>query len=103
MDEGRVIIPYPEYSLYICLVLHLMLLKYHQKGLSPYSELDLSGVWKKLEESLKKDGLAENHNPVYHGDVLLCEDLGAFTIEALKKLVYFRRFDKSGDDNIVTE
>lgn len=103
VDEGRVIIPSPEYSLYICLVLHLMLLKYHQKGIRPYSELDLSGVWKKLEESLKKDGLAENHNPVYHGDVLLCEDLAAFTIEALKKLVYFRRFDKSGDDNIVTE
>ncbi|MBO4911077.1 MAG: hypothetical protein J5476_17550 [Lachnospiraceae bacterium] len=98
VDDGRVITPSPEYSLYICLVLHLMLMRYHKEGKRPYCELDLSGVWKKLEESIKKDGLAENHNPVYHGDVLLCEDLGAFTIEALKKLVYFKQFDKSGDD-----
>lgn len=100
VDEGRIITPSPEYSLYICLVLHLMLLKYHQKGMSPYSELDLSGIWKKLEESLRRSGLAEDHNPVYHGDVLLCDDLGAFIIEALKKLVYFRRFSK-GDDDII--
>ncbi|MBP5555164.1 MAG: hypothetical protein J6X94_09895 [Lachnospiraceae bacterium] len=103
VDEGRVITPSPEYSLYICLVLHLMLKKYHQEGLRPYSELDLSGVWKKLEESLISSGLAEDHNPVYHGDVLLCDDLGEFVIKALKKLVYFRRFDKDDDDKNGTE
>ena len=97
VDNNRMIIPTREYSDYICLVLHLMLLKYHQAGKKPYCECDLSTVWKRLEESLKNECIIENHNSVYHGNVLLCGDLSQFAIEALKKLIYFRQFDRSDD------
>lgn len=97
VDNNRTIIPTREYSDYICLVLHLMLLKYHQAGKKPYCECDLSTVWKRLEESLKNECIIENHNSVYHGSVLLCGDLSQFAIEALKKLIYFRQFDRSDD------
>ena len=97
VDNNRTIIPTREYSDYICLVLHLMLLKYHQAGKKPYCECDLSTVWKRLEESLKNECIIENHNSVYHGNVLLCGDLSQFAIEALKKLIYFRQFDRSDD------
>ena len=98
VDHGMIVPPSREYSYYICIVLHLMLLKYHQQGKLPYRELDLSCVWKRLENGLKEACIIENHNPVYHGDVLLCGDISQFTIEALKKLIYFRQFDKSDDD-----
>ena len=97
VDNNRMIIPTREYSDYICLVLHLMLLKYHQAGKKPYCECDLSTVWKRLEESMKNECIIENHNSVYHGNVLLCGDLSQFAIEALKKLIYFRQFDRSDD------
>lgn len=103
VDGDRMVEPSSEYSYYICLVLHLMLMKYHKAGVRPYSELDLSNVWSKLEDGFRRYAPSENHNPVYHRDVLLCEDLGAFTIEALKKLIYFKKFDKSGDAKSVTE
>ncbi len=103
VDGDRTVEPSWEYSYYICLVLHLMLLKYHKAGKRPYVELDLSNVWSRLEEGFKRYAPSENHNPVYHKDVCLCEDLGEFTIEALKKLVYFRQFDKSENAKNVTE
>lgn len=103
VDGDRTIEPSFEYSYYICLVLHLMLLKYHKAGVRPYCELDLSNVWSRLEEGFKRYAPSDNHNPVYHRDVCLCEDLGAFTIEALKKLLYFKHFDKSENAKNVTE
>ena len=95
VDGDRSIEPSFEYSYYICLILHLMLLKYHKAGRRPYVELDLSDVWSRLEDGFKMYAPTENHNPVYHRDICLCEDLGEFTIEALKKLIYFKQFDKS--------
>ena len=95
VDVDRSIEPSFEYSYYICLILHLMLLKYHKAGRRPYIELDLSDVWSRLEDGFKRYAPDENHNPVYHKDVCICDDLGTFTIEALKQLIYFKQFDKS--------
>ena len=103
VDDNRSITPSPEYSYYICLVLHLMLMKYHKAGKRPYVELDLSNVWSRLEEGVKKINPLDDHNPVYHGEYMLCENLGEFTMEALKKLVYFKQFEKEKIDKNVTE
>jgi hypothetical protein len=103
VDGDRSIEPSFEYSYYICLILHLMLLKYHKAGRRPYVELDLSDVWSRLEDGFKMYAPTENHNPVYHRDVCICEDLGAFTIEALTKLIYFKKFDKSENAKNATE
>ena len=103
VDDSGSVTPSPEYSYYICLVLHLMLMKYHKAGKRPYVELDLSNVWSRLEESVRKINPIEDHNPVYHGEYMLCEDLGAFTMEALKKLVYFKQFQKEKIDKITTD
>ena len=99
VDGDRSIEPSFEYSYYICLLLHLMLLKYHKAGRRPYVELDLSHVWSRLEDGFKLYAPDQNHNPVYHKDICICDDLGAFTIEALKQLIYFKRFDKSENAN----
>ena len=83
-----------EYSYYMCLVYHLLLMKYHKSGKKPYISLDLSNVWHWLEDEANREKVLEKHVPVYYRDKLICEDLAEFTAEAFKELVYFKQFEK---------
>ncbi len=90
--NGKEEFPSPEYSHYMFLRFHLKLMEMLQKGVEPYTELELDRVMANLEK--KCSAFLENHAPALWNGKQVCEDIGAYTGEALEKLSYFKQFAK---------
>ncbi|MCM1263521.1 MAG: hypothetical protein NC313_12470 [Butyrivibrio sp.] len=90
-EDGKRVYPSEDYSFYMYIKVLLKLMEKHKNLEYPYILTDLEYTYHHLKSN--SETFLTRHNPVYWNDKVVCDDLGNYVEEALKELIYFKRFD----------
>ena len=92
--DGKVIELSEEFRYYMYLQRHIKIKEYYERGLLPYSEMDLGNVWYGYTNRNAFEKYENNHNPVVFNGRTICDDLGAFAKKVRPQMEYFKQFAK---------
>jgi hypothetical protein len=92
--DGKAIELSEEYRYYSYLQRHIKIKEYYERGLLPYSKMDLGNVWYGYTHRNAFEKYENNHNPVVFNGKTICDDLGAFAKKVRLQMEYFKQFDK---------
>ena len=90
-EDGKRVYPSEDYSFFIYIKILLKLIEKFKNQEYPYVLLNPTGTYPVLKR--ESEAYLTRHNPVYWNDKVVCDDLGNYVEEALKELIYFKRFD----------